>query len=90
MHKLLHGKMKSAMYVGRLCVCLCVCLSVCLCVCVSVCLCVCVSVCLCVCVSVCLCVCVSVYHQNFGDIAIIFFEQNFRHSGSKEMISFWG
>ena len=31
---LLHGKMKSAMYVGSLCVCVCVC------VCVSVCLCI--------------------------------------------------
>ena len=79
-HSLLHGKMKSAMYLGCLCVCVCgcvsaclrvcvsvclrVCVSVCLCVCVSVCLCVCVSVCLCVCVPVCRCVCVSVYHQK--------------------------
>ena len=32
--RLLHGKMKSSMYIGTSCVCVCVCL--CVCVCVSV------------------------------------------------------
>jgi hypothetical protein len=46
-------------WIYRLCVSLCVCVSVCLCVCVSVCVCMCVYVCVCVCMCVYVCVCVS-------------------------------
>ena len=56
---LLHGKMKSVMYVACLCVCLSVCVSVC------------VSVCLCIIKQICPLASVA----SFGDIAIFFSEQ---------------
>ena len=71
--------MKSAMYVGRLCVCLYVCVRACVRACVRVCVraCVraCVPACVRVCVSVCLCIinkiCPLASIPYFGDIAIM-------------------
>ena len=72
-------RMRSKVY-GRVCVCVCVSLSVCPCVwgsvCVGVCVCVCLSlcvhvcggVCVCVCGSVCVCVCVCVECYNCSTI----------------------
>ena len=50
------------MFIGDVCmhVCMCVCMHVCMCVCMHVCMCVCMHVCMCVCMHVCMCVCMNV------------------------------
>ena len=103
-YQLLHGKMKSAMYVRCLdvclpvcvCVCVCVCVGVCVCACACVCVCVYVYVCVCVCVCACLSVCVSSNKivRSLASLVLEIYRNNFfgtsRHSGSKEMISLLG